>query len=256
MEIASQRRLVEKLNQVGWLIPPYVSVARIDRIAATIEAAGASFSQQELENVLGALFTPEILATMVLNRYPQTMVIQEFQAIIGEGVAAHFLKLDHIAASGLVPVIEGVTRRLAEKRGLETRKFMGTLNALVEHCKTHVRDKRIGNVDEITAMLESFEIFLSKVLFVQTDDYAFTDGTNRHGIAHGLFADAAFGSPLNFYKIITSINFLTFMSALYHGGSGFVPDETPQSKELARRYHALRQMALDQQLGEGTLAGG
>jgi hypothetical protein len=235
----SQRRLVERLNQVGWFIPPYVSVTRMDCIAATIEDAGEAFGQQDLENVLSALFTPEILAAMVLNRYPQTKVIQEFKTIIGEGVAAHFLKLDHIAASGLVPVIEGATRRLAEKHGFTGRKFMGTLSALVEHCKSHVRCKRIGNVDEIVAMLESFELFLSKVLFVNTDDYAFTDGTNRHGIAHGLFADAAFGSPVNFYKILTSINFLTFMSALYYGGSGFIPDETAQSKELARHYHAL-----------------
>jgi hypothetical protein len=242
----SQSRLVEKLHQVGWLIPPYVSVARIHHIARIIEVAGTNFGQQELEQVLSALFTPEILATMVLNRYPQTPVIQEFQVIISEGVAAHFLKLDHIAASGLVPVVEGATRRLAEKHGLQARKFMGTLSGLVEHCKTHVTEKRIGNVIEIMSMLESFEMFLSKVLFVNTDDYAFTDGTNRHGMAHGLFADAAFGSPLNFYKILTAINFLTFMSALYFGGSGFVPDETPQSLALARHYHALRQIASGQ----------
>ena len=122
---------------------------------------------------------------------------------------------------------------------------MGTLSALVEHCKTHVRDKRIGNVDEIIAMLGSFELFPSKVLFVNTDDYAFTDGTNRHGIAHGLFADAAFGSPVNFYKTLTAINFLTFMSALYYGGSGLVLDETAQSKELAQHYHALLRMTSD-----------
>jgi hypothetical protein len=242
----SQSRLVEKLHQVGWLIPPYVSVARIHQIASIIEVAGTNFGQQELEQVLSALFTPEILATMVLNRYPQTKVIQDFQTIIGEGVAAHFLKLDHIAASGLVPVVEGATRRLAERQGLEARKFLPTLSALVEHCKTHVRQKRIGAVGEILSMLDSFEMFLSKVLFVNTDDYAFTDGTNRHGMAHGLFADAAFGSPLNFYKILTATNFLTFMSALYYGGSGFVPDETPQSLELARHYHALRQIASGQ----------
>ncbi len=109
----------------------------------------------------------------------------------------------------------------------------------------YVTDKGIGDIGEILSMLESFEMFLSKVLFVNTDDYAFTDGTNRHGMAHGLFADAAFGSPVNFYKILTAINFLTFMSALYYGGSGFVPDETPQSKELARHYHALRLTAIE-----------
>jgi hypothetical protein len=187
------------------------------------------------------MFTPENLAAMVTNRYPQKPMIKDFQEIIAEGVQAHFLKLDHIAASGLVPVVEGATRRLAKEQGIVIEDFKATLSALIEHCKGHVSTRRIGKVAEIVSMLESFELFVSKVLFVNTKRYPLTDGTNRHGMAHGIFADKDFGSPLNFYKIITAINFLTFISSLYYGGSGFAPDESAESKELARYYRALNE---------------
>jgi hypothetical protein len=242
-EIGSRPYWVEKLHQVGWFIPPFVSTGWIRSVAAIIERVGPQFGQPELEHILAAMFTPESLASMVANRYPQKPVIKDFQDIIAEGVEAHFLKLDHIAASGLVPVVEGATRRLARKHGIEVQQFKPTFSALVKHCQDHVTENRIGDVGEITSMLESFELFLSKVLFAKTEDYSLTDGTNRHGMTHGLFADKEFGSPLNFYKIITAINFLTFISSLYYGGSGFAPDETMQSKELASYYRILGQIA-------------
>ena len=255
-EIGSRPYWVEQLHHVGWFIPPFVSTGWIRNVATIIDRVGTRFGQTELEQLLALLFTPESLASMVLNRYPQKPVIKEFQVIIAEGVEAHFLKLDHIAASGLVPVVEGATRRLAEIHGLQTRNFMGTFSSLVQHCKSYVIEKRIGDVGEILSMLESFEMFLSKVLFANTDDYNLSDGTNRHGMTHGLFADKEFGSPLNFYKIITAVNFLTFMSSLYYGGSGFAPDETKQSKELARYYRTLSQTASEKQPNNDSLATG
>jgi len=244
--IGSRPFLVEKLHQVGWLIPPFVSNGWIHGVAGIIGRAGAQFGQAELEQLLSAMFTPENLASMVASRYPQKPIIKDFQEIIAEGVDAHFLKLDHIAASGLVPVVEGATRRLAKEHGVEVPELRPTFSALVRHCKDYVAGKRIGDIGEIISMLESFELFLSKVLFVSTRHYNLTDGTNRHGMVHGLFADEEFGSPLNFYKIITAINFLTFMSSLYHGGSGFAPGETVQSKELARYYRTLAWIASKQ----------
>lgn len=240
-EIGSRPYWVEKLHQVGWLIPPFVSTGWIRNVATIIDRAGQPFGQAELEQLLASMFTPENLAGMVTSRYPQKPVIKAFQEIIAEGVQAHFLKLDHIAASGLVPVVEGATRRLAKEHGIVIDEFRPTLSALTKHCKDHVNAKRIGNVGEIVSMFESFELFVSKVLFVNTRRYALADGTNRHGMAHGIFADKDFGSPLNFYKIITAMNFLTFISSLYYGGSGFAPDETAESKELARYYRTLSQ---------------
>jgi hypothetical protein len=247
--VGSLPYLVEKLHQVGWFIPPFVSVGWIGKVAALIDRAGVNFSQAELEQALSALFPPDTLASMVVDRYPKTPVIKDFQTIIAESVKAHFSNLDHIAASGLVPVIEGATRRLAENQGVETQALTGTagtIAALIQHCKTHVVARRIGDVGEIVSMLESFEMFLSKLLFANTRQYSLTDGTNRHGMVHGKFADKEFGSPLNFYKVVTSVNALTFISSLYYGGSAFVPDQTTQSTELARYYDLLSRIASEQ----------
>ena len=242
----TQQYLVDTLHQVGWIIPPYVGVQRINHIAATIDRSIA-FGPTELERILGALYSPDMLASMVVNRYPKTPVIEGFQKIIAESVEGHFLKLDHISASGLVPVIEGITRRLADKNGVLVKKFTGpsgTIEALIAHCKQHVITKQIGAVGECLSMLESFEMFLSKVLFADTNkQHQFSDGTNRHGMVHAVFADNDFGSPLNFYKVITAANMLTWISAVYYGGSGFVPNETPQSIEHARYYRLLSNIA-------------
>jgi hypothetical protein len=113
----TQQFLVDTLHQVGWIIPPYVGVQRINHIAATIDRSVA-FGPTELERILRALYSHDMLASMVVNRYPKTPVIEEFQKIIAESVEGHFLKLGHISTSGLVPVIEGITRRLADKNGV------------------------------------------------------------------------------------------------------------------------------------------
>ena len=223
--IGSRPFLVDKLHQVGWLIPPFVSNGWISGVAGAIDRAGAQFGQAELEQLLSAMFTPENLASMVVDRYPQRPIIKDFQKIIAEGVEAHFLKLDHIAASGLVPVVEGATRRLAKEHGVGVPDFKKTFSALIEHCKDYVTGKCIGDTGEIISMLESFELFLSKVLFVDTRDYNLTDGTNRHGMAHGLFADKEFGSPLNFYKIITD-----GMRMPVSGGMRYAPKLSTRSK--------------------------
>jgi hypothetical protein len=120
----------------------------------------------------------------------------------------------------------------------------GSIEALITHCKQHVIARQIGAVGECLSMLESFELFLSKVLFANTNkQHQFTDGTNRHGMVHAVFADNDFGSPLNFYKVITAVNMLTWISAVYYGGSGFVPNETPHSVEHARYYRLLSNIA-------------
>lgn len=251
----TQQFLVDTLHQVGWIIPPYVGGARISHIAAIIDRSVA-FGPTELERILSAIYSPEMLASMVVDRYPKTPVIEDFQKIIAESVEAHFLKLDHVAASGLVPVVEGATRRLANRNGVEVKNFStaparprtpaqpGTIENLIAHCKQHVIAKQIGAVGECLSVLESFEMFLSRVLFANTGrQHPFTDGTNRNGMAHAVFADKDFGSPLNFYKVITAVNVLTWMSALYYGGSGFVPNETPQSVEHARYYQLLSNIA-------------
>jgi hypothetical protein len=67
---------------------------------------------------------------MVLHRYPLAPTIRNYESTICEAVKAHFLGLDHIAAAGLIPVIEGAGRLLASQRGINSRSIREVFTAL------------------------------------------------------------------------------------------------------------------------------
>src|ERR1700674_1359996 len=110
--------LRNRLNSVGWFVPPYFSSGLLDSVALAISRRNEDFTQSDLEGVLACVYDAERLASMVLNRYPQTPVITLFAQTISEAVMAHFLRLNHVAVGGLIPVVEGAGRRLAKERGI------------------------------------------------------------------------------------------------------------------------------------------
>jgi hypothetical protein len=227
--------------QVGWFIPPYMQMGKVSDVAAKIEAAGGGFSQADLQQALEIFYEPYGLAAMVLHRYPIVPMIRDYKVTIREAVEAHFLGLDHVAAGGLVPVIEGVGRRLALERNLSDTHIKDVFTSLAADCKNEVIQKNIGAVGEIVSMLDSFRDFTNNVLFVNSKNYPFDDGTNRHGIAHGAYSDADYGSPINFYKVIAAIDFLTFVASFRAHVSWFAPDPTPESFKLSQHYLALKE---------------
>ena len=241
--------LKERLNSVGWFMPPYVSAGFLDMIAIAIERRNGQFTQDILETVLAGVYNCDRLASMVVGRYPQTPVIMLFKVTISEAVLAHFSGLHHVAVGGLIPVIEGAGRRLAEDRGLGgDGHIKDVFRNLAEFAKEDVIKRRIGATHEIVSMLDSFLGFIEDYFFSQSHAYPLVDGTNRHGIAHGAFADAEYGRPLNFYKTIAAIDFLTFISSLSTPRkSGFAPDSTPESEALAARYVELGSKATKQE---------
>jgi hypothetical protein len=111
----------ERLNSVGWFVPPYVSSGFLEMVALTIARSNGNFAQGDLERVLARVYDAERLAAMVLNRYPQMPVISPFTQTISEATMAHFLGLHHVAVGGLIPVIEGAGRRLENERGLKRK---------------------------------------------------------------------------------------------------------------------------------------
>jgi hypothetical protein len=229
---------------VGWFIPPYMQMGIIGQIAGEIEAARGQFTQTDLEAALARLYEPEGLAAMVLSRYPVTPIIRDYQATIGEAVEAHFLGLDHVAAGGLIPVIEGAGRRLASERGLSPKSVTDVFVELSADCKTEAVTRQIGATGEIASMLDAFASFARTSLFVNSIHYPFDDGTNRHGIAHGAYSDADYGRPLNFYKTIAAIDILTWIAAFRANISWFAPSLTGESMRLAGYYRSLRAFAM------------
>lgn len=233
--------LESNFDRVGWFIPPYVQQGVLTDIAVDIRDAGAGFTQDDLQRALARLYEPEGLAAMVLHRYPITPIIQDYSATIREAIEAHFMGLHHVAVGGLIPVIEGAGRRIASQRGIKKPTISGIFMALAVDCKNESRNNKIGDVEEIASMMDSFSGFAKK-LFIDSSKYALGDGTNRNGIAHGAYVDNDFGSPLNFYKIIAAVDFLTFTSSIRARMWCFAPNDTPETRRLALYFRSLERV--------------
>jgi hypothetical protein len=236
--------------RVGWFIPPYIQMGVLSSLAAEIAAAPNNFTQFDLENftqfdlesALAKIYEPIGLAAMVLHRYPVVPIVQDFACTIGEAIEAHFMGLDHLAVGGLIPVVEGIGRRLAAKRGLAVTRGTGVrivFEVLAEDTKKLSRERNWGAPEEIESMMDNFRAFTRDFLFVDSELYPLDDKTNRHGIAHGAFSDTDYGRPLNFYKAITAVDFLTFMGSFGANVSWLAPSPSPDSLRRAAYYRAL-----------------
>jgi len=230
-------------NSVGGFIPPYVTLGFLSTLAKNINCSNGQFDQKDLERSLALIYSPENLAAMVLHRYPITPQVSEFQSTIAEAVEAHFMGLNHVAVGGLLPVIEGVGLKLAEIRSVRVRKRGNSFKQLAEHCKSEVIEKRIGDVGEVISMIDSFIIFTENHLYTDSAEYEFSDNTNRHGILHGAYTDNDYGAPINFYKVIASVDFLCFISAIRASISWFAPSHTEESEKLAMYYRACTRLS-------------
>ena len=232
------------LNSVGWFIPAYLQMRVIHSLVDKISSSQGRFSQDDLEKELAQIYNPINLAAMVYHRFPDVPIIQDFRITIEEAIEAHFMGLHHVAMSGLVPVIEGVGRNFIEARGItEPHKVKDVFTNLTYDIKNEARKRGIGLPDEIDAMTDSFAHFTNNYLYLKSTSYALPDKTNRHGILHGAFQDSDYGKPINFYKIISAIEFLTFFLSVDPSFpaqiSCFAPDSTEESLKLALYYGNL-----------------
>lgn len=247
--------LKAQLNSVGWFIPPFVSVGFIE-MSLNLQAAKGNgpFTQSDLEEMLAFMYGPKHLAAMVLHRYPSVPVVTLYAKTIAEAVWAHFAGLHHVAVGGLIPVVEGVARRLAGERGLQSDgQLKARFRDLASSVKNEVVQRSIGATAEIIDMLDSFSCFIESYFYVNSDLYPLIDGTNRHGVVHGAFTDAAYGRPLNFFKTIAAIDFLTLISSFTTSRmSGLAPDDTPESTSLAARYLAVHDLCAMPSMRENT----
>jgi hypothetical protein len=117
--------------------------------------------------------------------------------------------------------IEGAGRFLASQRGIAKLSVKEVFAALALDCKTE-STRNMGAPEEVAAMTDSFAAF-----FANSEFYPFTGGTNRHGIAH-------------FYKTISAVDFLAFVSSCNANLSWPAPSPTTESLNLAAYFWALR----------------
>lgn len=230
------------LAGVGWFIPPYITLGYLDLVCSIAKDQGSLFSEDDLERGLAFAYSADNIAAMVTERYPITPFVQDYKIIISEAVQAHFSGLDHVAVCGLMPVIEGAARKLADDRKVEHDFIRQTFKNLADDCKRDLIENNRGDVGELVSMLDSFRDFADTKLYIGSRAYTHPDKMNRNGILHGSYAEN-YGRPINFYKAIAAIDFLCLVSAFKANVSWWAPSPTEKSQQLASFYMSCQQLS-------------
>lgn len=159
---------------------------------------------------------------------------------VGESIEAYFSGYKLVAIIALVPVLEGIVRKIAASHGRDIGKgtkrlnheFQAFVNAEIQsqHC-----------FGERVVVLEVLHDFVRDRLLEDTDSYSGLNELNRHGILHGIYGN--FGEEMNFFRLITLLDLLCFAIGLEHGGSCFAPASTPESVKLAGHYRRLEALS-------------
>jgi hypothetical protein len=234
----------QAFNRVGWFIPPYVPAVYLSLLHRHITNPDGAFDNSHLEQWLALVYSDENLSAMVLHRYAATPFVCEYKSTIGEAIEAHFMQLHHVAVAGLLPVIEGITLKLADDHSVQpSRERAPRFRELAARCKREVTEKDIGDVEQVVTMIDSFMVFTEQHLYANSSGSMSGDRTNRHGILHGAYTDIDYGKPINFYKVIAAVDFLCFLSAIRASVSWLAPDSTMESKRLASHYRLCREVA-------------
>jgi hypothetical protein len=235
---AYAQHLADAFKEVDWPIPPYLQLggflsplAKAMRDAATQDAKLAIVRER-----LSGAYNADYLADMYLGRYSKIRHVRDFARQIDESIRTYFCGYTFNAVTGLLPVIEGIIRKMATSHnrdvGQGTRKLNDELQALVEREEQspHCYGERL-------VMLEAFRNFVRDRLLQNTNHYVGLDEFNRHGILHGIFEN--FGQDINFLRLITLLDLLCFSIGLIEGVSMFAPARTSESSKLAAAYTAL-----------------
>ncbi|MBD1567634.1 hypothetical protein [Vibrio sp. S12_S33] len=211
-----------KLEKIGWFIPPYVNMQQLDQVLSGLDEHG-HIQQDKLGYLLASIYPVETICAVFIEKYANTPFVKDYLNIIDNGIECHFLGLNYSSVGTLIPVIEGVARKLAGHRGVEHAHIKKTIQNLCASCKYQVVTNKLGAYEEVESMIDSFEKFVTEKLYSNSKNYPHEDNTNRNGIAHGAYSDLDFGNPVSFYKVLSLINFLSFLSAIDAGLSWFPP---------------------------------
>jgi hypothetical protein len=233
-------RLAAIFKGVDWVVPAYISLGRLSMLGGMIERAPQAQKQAALEQALRSIYNEQHFASFLLGLYDRTRHVRDFKVQITEAIEAWHAGLYHAAVATMVPVLEGVVRKIAREGqrdvGNGTRKLIAELDELI--AKENRSPQRF---EERIVMLTGLRDFYAKRLLTHTDSYDGLDQLNRHGILHGIFEQ--YGNAVNFLRLITLLELICFAMVLAHGGSSFAPNHTPESERLAERYRRLRQAA-------------
>jgi hypothetical protein len=230
--------LAKIFKEVDWLIPAYLSRGFVTKFAQAIEDSPSDQKLATVRSILGNVYNAEYLATMLLERYSKIIHVKDFAPQIDESIKAFFSGYKIVAVVALVPVVEGIVRKMATRQdrdiGKGTKKLKEEFALLVERerASPHCYGERL-------VMLEVLRDFISERFLKETSSYDGLNNFNRHGIVHAIYDQ--YGDDLNFFRLITLLDLLCFAIGMIEGGvSSFAPETTPDSARLARHYRWLQ----------------
>jgi hypothetical protein len=226
--------LANAFKEVDWSIPPYLYLGGfLSPLAKAIKDAP---TQDAKLAIVRERLAGEYLARMFLDRYSKISHVRDFTRQIDGSIRTYFCGYTFNAVTGLLPVIEGIIRKVANSQGRDVgpgRKGLNDeLQAFVERelQSAHCYGERL-------VMLEAFRDFVRDRLLESTKRFVGLNEFNRHGILHGLFDD--FGQAINFLRLITLVDLLCFFIGMTEGVSMSAPPSTPESLKLAAVYATL-----------------
>jgi hypothetical protein len=236
-------RLAAAFQSVDWLIPPYLSLGYLSPLGAEIENASPAQKRQVLEEALEQSYNDDYLSRMLICRYSRIIVVKDFKIQISEAIESSFSGLHHAAVATMIPVIEGVVRKIAAAAQRDVGS--GTQRLITEIERVLEQEKQSPHrFEERVVMIQGLRDFFADKLLKNTNVYTGMDEFNRHGILHGIFA--SYGVKLNFFRCVTLLDLMCFVvSYLYGGVSLFPPEETSESRRVAEYYSSLKHQKPD-----------
>jgi hypothetical protein len=229
--------LAGAFREVDWPIPAYLTMGFLNQLGKRVKDAPPDSKLEVMRAALAGVYTPDYLARMFLDRYCTIQHVRDFKRQIDESIRTYFCGYTFNAVTGIVPVLEGIIRKMAIRQGRDvgqgTKELVTELDILVE------REEQSANCyGERLVMLQAFRDFVRDCLLQNTKRYSGFNEFNRHGILHGIFDN--FGQDINFFRLITLLDLLCFSIGLIEGGvSMFGPPGSPAASKLAADFTAL-----------------
>ena len=230
--------LAEAFRSVDWLIPAYLPSGFLSKVAVAINASEKNQKVTVLRFILSDIYSPLYMATFYLERYSKISHVRDFSPHIGESLKAFHAGYKHVAITAMIPVIEGIVRKIATAAGREVGT--GTKGLLSEFDEIVDREAASPNCyGERLVMFQLLRDYMRDRFLKNTNRFEGLHQFNRHGILHGIFDD--YGEELNFLRIITLLDLLCFIIGWRWGGvSVFGPEYTEASRKLAAEYVNLQ----------------
>src|ERR1700757_2241007 len=127
-------------RRVDWLIPAFITIAFSETLARVIEITDEKEGLNLIESAMTDVYNAQYLATMHLERYSKITHIRDFAKQIDECFRAFFSGYRHVAITSMIPILEGIIRKIAIQSGRDvgrgTQGLLREFELLVEEEKS------------------------------------------------------------------------------------------------------------------------